>query len=279
MNKIKLGYWLTTFAIGIFLFSCKVQEKKNVKIRVRVKHRSSKFLVQKLKKNEFQFNTISAKAKTAIIDSSGKKTSFKTNIRIKKDSAIWLSITPMLGIEMARILITQDSVKFLNRASKEYFLGDFGYLNKLFGTELDYQMMEALLIGNSLDFDEKSKIHSRVDRKKDLYFLSTEKKRKVNKELKKEKAKIKKEAQVLWLNPLTFKVTKLLLTSPATKRSFSGKFSDYRKIEEQLIPYQLHFVLKSYTTSIIDVEYSKFSIGKSLSFPFKISSKYVEIKK
>jgi hypothetical protein len=279
MNKMKLEYWLTAFAIGIFLFSCKVQEKENVKIKLKIKSRSSKFLVQKLRENEFQFNTISAKSKTAIIDSSGKKTSFKTNIRIKKDSAIWLSITPLLGIEMARVLITQDSVKFLNRASKEYFLGDFRYLNKLFGTEIDYQMMEALLIGNSLDFEEKSKVHSRVDRKKGLYFLSTEKKRKVKKELKKEKAKIKKQAQVLWLNPRTFKITELLLSSPATKRSLSGEFSDYREIEEQLIPYKLHFVLKSYTTSIIDVNYSKFSIGKSLSFPFKISAKYVEIKK
>ena len=279
MNKLKLGYWLTAFTIGIFLFSCKVQEKENVKVRVRVKHRSPRFLVKKLKENEFRFNTISAKSKTAIIDSSGKKTSFKTNIRIKKDSAIWLSITPLLGIEMARVLITKDSVKFLNRSTKEYFLGDFGYLNKLFGTDLDYQMMEALLIGNSLDFDEKTKVHSRVDRKRDLYFLSTEKKRKVQKELKKDKEKIKKQAQVLWLNPMTFKITELLLSSPATKRSLSGEFSDYREIEDQLIPYKLHFVLKSKTTSVIDVKYSKFSIGKSLSFPFKISSKYVEIKK
>jgi len=279
MNKLKLGYWLTAFAIGIFLFSCKVQEKENVKVRVRVKHRSPKFLVKKLKENEFRFNTISAKSKTTIIDSSGKKTSFKTHIRIKKDSAIWLSITPLLGIEMARVLITKDSIKFLNRANKEYFLGDFGYLNKLFGTDLDYQMLEALLIGNSLDFDEKEKLHSRVDRKRERYFLSTEKKRKVTMELKKEKEKIKKQAQVLWLNPVTFKITQLLLSSPETKRSLTGKFSDYREIEEQLLPYKLHFVLKSNTTSEIDVEYSKFSIGKLLSFPFKISSKYVEIKK
>ncbi|MBL4594558.1 MAG: DUF4292 domain-containing protein [Flavobacteriales bacterium] len=276
MSKFKVGYWLTIFVIGVFLFSCKVQEKDNVKIKI--KSRSSKFLVKKLKQNEFEFNTISAKAAISI-DDGKKKTSFKTHLRIRKDSAIWMSITPLLGIEMARVLITKDSVKFLNRADKEYFIGDFGYLNKLFGTDIDYQMLEALLIGNSLDFEENEKVHSRVDRKKTLYFLSTEKKRKVKKELEKDKEKIRKEAQVLWLDPITFKIKELLISSPETGRSLMGSYSDYREIETQLIPYDLRFNLKSKTSSAIEVKYSKFSIGKSLTFPFKISSKYVQIKK
>jgi len=278
MNKIRVEYLFPLVLLGVFLFSCKVQEKNNVKVRIKVKHRSPKFLVKKLKENEFHFNTISAKA-GIVYNDGNKTTSFKTHLRIRKDSAIWMSITPLLGIEMARVLITKDSLKFLNRANKEYFIGNFDYLNKLFKAELDYQMLEALLIGNSLDFDENEKVHARVDRKKDLYFLSTEKKRKVTKELKKEKEKIKKQAQVLWLNPMTFKITEILLSSPETKRSLIGTFSDYREIEAQFIPYKLHFILTSKTSGTIDVNYSKFSIGKSLTFPFKISSKYVEIKK
>jgi len=277
MNKIKALYWFPIIFLGTFLFSCKVQEKENVKVKV--KARSSKFLVKKLKEKEFNFSSISAKYSIAIIDSAGKKKSFKTHLRIRKDSAIWMSITPLLGIEMARVIITKDSVKFLNRVSKEYFLGDFSYINQIFGTDLDYQMLEALLIGNSLDFEENEKIHSRVDRKKDLYYLSTEKKRKVNKELQKEKEKIKKEAQVLWLDPVTFKIKELLLSSPETDRSLIGFYSDFQDIATQLIPYKIRFTLKSKTSTAIEINYTKFSTGKILSYPFKISSKYVQIKK
>lgn len=276
MNKRKALYWLFIVFFGIFVFSCKIQEKDNVKLKI--KARSPKFLVKKLKNSEFQFQTISAKATVAIIDGEGKKTSFKTHLRIRKDSAIWMSIS-RLSIEAARVIITKDSVKFLNRINKEYFIGDFSYINKIFGTELDYQMMEALLIGNSLDFDDDERVNSRVDRKKDLYYLSTIKKRKVNKELKKEKEKIKEEAQVLWLDPVTFKVKELLLSSPENYRSLLALYSDYREVENQLVPYDISFVLKSTTTSIVEVKYSKLSLGKSLSFPFKISSKYVQIKK
>ncbi len=276
MNKLKFGYWFLLFTIGIFFFSCKVQEKDNVKVKI--KSRSSKFLVKKLKENEFKFETISAKAAVSLIDSSGKKTSFKTHLRIRKDSAIWMSITA-LKLEAARVLITQDSVKLINRIKKEYFVGDFEYINTMFGADMDYQMLEALLIGNSLDFNIDERVHSRVDRKKELYYLSTEKKRKVKKELQKDKEKIKKDAQVLWLDPVTFKIKELLLSSPETNRSLSGSYYDYKELETQLIPDKMRFSFKSQASSEIEVNYSKFSSGKSLSFPFKISSKYVQINK
>ncbi|MGB0887044.1 MAG: DUF4292 domain-containing protein [Vicingaceae bacterium] len=276
MSKRLYEYWLPFFLMGVLLFSCAVQDQANVKVKI--KARSSKFLVKKLKANEFQFKTISAKATVALIDSAQKKTSFKTHLRIKKDSIIWMTLGS-LGIEGARVIITQDSVKLINRLKKEYFLGDFAYLNKLLNTDLDYQMIEALLIGNSIDFDEDDKLHSRVDRKKDLYYLSTEKKRKVKKELKKEKEKIKKEAQALWLDPFSFKIKDILLSSPETKRSLTATYSEFKEHNTQLIPDKIHFMLKSVSSSTIDVDYSKFSTSKSLTFPFKISSKYVQLTK
>ena len=157
MNKSKVVYWLFIIFIGSLTFSCKVQEKNNVKLKI--KTRSPNFLVKKLKSNEFQFETISAKAAVSVIDSADKKKSFKTHIRIRKDSVIWMSITSF-SIEAARVTITKDSVKFINRLNKEYFIGDFSYINRVFGTDLDYQMMEALLIGNSLDFDVNERVNS-----------------------------------------------------------------------------------------------------------------------
>lgn len=277
MSKVLRVYFLL-FMGGLFLLSsCKIQEKENVKIKV--KPRSTKFLVNKLLQNEFAFNTISAKASVAFIDSAQNKTSFKTHIRIKKDSVIWMSITPLLGIEFARVLITQDSVKLMNRTKGEFFVGDFDYINNLFGADLDYQMLEALLIANSLDFEMNDKIRSSVDRKKDSYFLSTNKKRKIKKELKKDKDKIKEQIQALWLNPSTFRITELLLSSPETDNSLKGNYSDYRKVNEQWLPYSMNFELSSKSTVNIEADYTKFTIDKSLTFPFKIPSKYVQIEK
>ena len=81
------------------------------------------------------------------------------------------------------------------------------------------------------------------------------------------------------VRPFTYKIKEVLLSSPETKRSLMGLYSNYKEIETQLIPHHLSFSLKSRIPSSIEMKYNKFSIGKSVTFPFKISSKYVQIKK
>ena len=277
MNNVRYTYVLLLVLIGGFYSSCKVQENK---VKVKINHRSTKFLVNELMEKEFKFNTLSGKASVSF--DNGKKTGFKAHLRIQKDSAIWISVTPLSGIEMARVLITKDTVKLMNRNDGEYFIGDFEYLNQLFGADIDYQMLEALLVGNSLDFEQNEKIRSSIDRKKDTYYLSTEKKRKVRKEIKKDRNRIKEQTQVLWIDPITYKITELLLSSPESNQALNCVFSNYEKINtdrEQLFPHSLYFKVEAKTPSIIEVSYSKIAVGKELSFPFNIPEKYEQIKK
>ena len=133
-----------------------------------------------------------------------------------------------------------------------------------------------------MDFEQNEKVRSSIDRKKNSYYISTEKKRRVRKEIKKDKPKIKEQSQALWLNPLSYKIEELLLSSPQSKQSLIAKFSDYKEIENadnQMFPQTLFFELIAKTPSSINVEYSKLNTTKTLSFPFKIPSKYEQIEK
>ncbi len=210
-----------------------------------------------------------------------KTTSFKVHIRIQKDSAIWVSITPLLGIEMARALITQDSIIFMNRVKSEYFKGDFSYINKTFNVDLDYDMLQALLVGNSIDFEKNEKVRTSIDRKKDLYFIGTEKKRKIKKDLKKDlkkdKEKIKEQTQIIWLSPENMKIAELLLHDPERDQSLHSTFSDYQAIDEQLFPHKLQFNIEAKRNLTINVNYNKVTLNKELSFSFKIPSKYEQV--
>ena len=51
-----------------------------------------------------------------------------------RDSAIWLSISPLLGIEAVRVLLTKDSVKALDRLNNIYYSECKGYLIVNLGT-------------------------------------------------------------------------------------------------------------------------------------------------
>jgi hypothetical protein len=69
------------------------------------------------------------------------------NLRVRRDSAIWLSGS-LLGIEGVRALLTPDSVRVVNRLQKSYFVGDYAYLSQLLNVPVSYQQMQAILLGD-----------------------------------------------------------------------------------------------------------------------------------
>jgi hypothetical protein len=101
----------------------------------------------------------------------GDNSSFKVNARLRRDSAIWLSITPALGVEAARLILTQDSVRFLSKVPGNRFgyAGDYAAFDSLLGTELNYIMAQRILMGEGINLlDEDSKYITKVDGREHL---------------------------------------------------------------------------------------------------------------
>lgn len=94
---------------------------------------------------EIDFKYLNIKSKVNFT-AAGESQSFPVNIHIKKDSIIWLSI--VVGLEGARGIITQDSVIFLDRLHRTYYKYDFASLSKQFNYPLNYDLVQAILIGN-----------------------------------------------------------------------------------------------------------------------------------
>jgi outer membrane lipoprotein-sorting protein len=269
-------FGLLTSVFLFFIYSCKAPKEV---VKVKMEHYSTKELLDSLAFKEFKFESLSTKADVTFFDE--KETSFKAHLRVKNDSAIWISITPVLGIEMARVLITKDTVMFMDRIHNKYFIGDFAFINKMFNVELDYNMLEALLIGNSIDFEKNEKIKTAIDRKKDLYFIGTERKNKVKrdikKDLRKDKDVLKNQTQILWVYPESFKIAELLLKDPEKEQSLQSTFSEHKLVDEQLFPFKLNFMVESKKNLKIDVEYGKVTLNNTLNFSFKIPEKYEQI--
>jgi len=80
----------------------------------------------------------------------GNSNNLVANIRIKKDSLIWLSITPGMGIEVVRAIITPDSVKIINRLDNKYDAYSISYIKQTLGIEMDYYNLQNLIVGDVL---------------------------------------------------------------------------------------------------------------------------------
>ena len=110
-----------------------------------------------LQKNYIDFKTFSAKIKLDIEDSKGKKPDLLANIRMIKDSTIWISISAsILNIEVFRVLVTKDSVILLNKQEKEVQYRSISYLQEITEIPFDFKTLQDLLIGNPIFYNEKN---------------------------------------------------------------------------------------------------------------------------
>ena len=103
--------WILILLLSSFIISCR---SPRTIIKEPIKEYGADYLFQKLKENELHYDWFSAKFSLDLVMDK-KKTSFNGQIRMQKDSVIWISMSPALGIEMARMIITTDSIKFINR--------------------------------------------------------------------------------------------------------------------------------------------------------------------
>ncbi len=260
---------------SLSFMSCKHQQKITLNNgKCILDFKNSKALTANLKANEFKFVWLKGKLSAeSTIDSTTN--SFTVSLRMKKDSVIWMSISK-LGIEGARVLITKDSVKFTNTINNKYFKGDYTYLSKMLNSELDYEMLQSLLVGNSVEFyDDDEKIKPGIDNCQ--YTLGTIRKYKLRKVIGKGK-ELKEPAQSIYMNPETFKITRILFYEFNPGRSFDAHFENYElKDSTQLFPMKMNYLIKAQKNIKIDIEYSKVILNEEQTFPFKIPDNYEQI--
>ncbi len=103
--------------------------------------------------NKISYTTFAGKMDVEYRDGDGKKYDLNTNIRMYKDSVIWVSVTAILGIEGLRAYITPDSVKLLDKQNKIYTARSVSYLQEVTELPLSLSSLQELIIGNPVFFD------------------------------------------------------------------------------------------------------------------------------
>ncbi|MDG1188965.1 MAG: DUF4292 domain-containing protein, partial [Flavobacteriales bacterium] len=67
-------------------------------------------------------------------------------LRMRKDSVIWMSMSALMGIEAARVHITPDSVKLINRLNATYFVGGIESLSEEYNLPFSFYELQDLLL-------------------------------------------------------------------------------------------------------------------------------------
>jgi hypothetical protein len=102
-----------------------------------------------IKSHQVNYNTFAGRANTKL-DIDGNSNDVTLNIRISRDKKIWVSITALLGIEVARAVITPDSIKVVNKLQGLYFKKPFSFIYQYASRQVNYKTIECLLVGNAM---------------------------------------------------------------------------------------------------------------------------------
>ncbi|MDZ7645823.1 MAG: DUF4292 domain-containing protein [Cytophagales bacterium] len=209
---------------------------------------------------EIDFGYLHGKARMVFRDEK-KERDVKANIRIRKDSVIWMTFS-VVGVQGGKALINKDSITIVSNLDKEYYVFDYVELSKRFNFKIDYYVLEAAMLGNPIRPKQAS---DEIGREGEFDKL------------------VQKEASVTiknLINPITKKIEQVDLVEASTNNTLKLQYANFQPLNEKSYPYN-GVVSIFYKTSAgiinntITFEYNKVEVGdKELKFPFNIPKRY-----
>lgn len=209
--------------------------------------------------NKIDFSTLYIRA-SAKYKHGDDSQSVSAEIKIKKDEQILVSIR-VLGITMAKALITPKEVKYYEKLNGNYFEGDYASLGKWLGTDLDFYKVQNMLIGKPIDDLTKGKYS----------FSETDKFYKLN-------AKEGTTDKTFSFEAGNFLLKKQEVNQPDKERNFEANYPNFQEFATAILPASLTinaFQKNEKTTIIID--YNSITFNEELTFPYSVPEGYDRI--
>ncbi|WP_224488250.1 DUF4292 domain-containing protein [Robertkochia flava] len=255
VHKIRSGAGILLLA-ALVLSSC--GSKKMVTSGETKSNLSAKQIIRNHYQNDVDFETLRGRVKVDYTDGNSDQ-GFSVSLRMKKDEAIWLAAT----LSVVKVLITPDRVSFYNKLDNTYFDGDFTLLNELLGTEVNFTMVQNLLLGQSI-YDLKDQRYT-ASIAENLYQLKPDRQLELFKLL-------------FLLEPSNFKIALQQLSQPEKGRILNIAYESYQDVEGKVVPDKISLeALDGAEITRIDLEYRNLEFDQQVTFPYSIPIGYKPI--
>lgn len=237
----------------------------------------------------------SAKAEVDITGPDGHK-GFKATIRSVLDSAAWVSISPALGIEVARVLLTPDSLKLVDKLNDQYWVGDTAQARKRFGLQPGLGLFQKALFGLPIGLDPEEKY--KADREEGQYTLTSKEKKRFRRaaedlapddtlandrdmneqRLERTLKRAEKRDAVVyryWIEPDSFLVKRVLITDLARDQQADVRYLHRTVVNGHTLPDHISLSLSDSTKLVTGtLQLDRIGIDGPLQLNFRIPEKF-----
>ncbi|MDO8952844.1 MAG: DUF4292 domain-containing protein, partial [Draconibacterium sp.] len=243
--------------------------------------------------NSLGYENLSISRINAQFSGNQSKTSFRISLKAIKDQKILGSITK-LNIPVGRILLTPDSVIYVNYIERNYFVDDYTFLSNFLNIDLDFATIQSIISNSAFSYrnDEKDKDFRAFSTSVEsgMYVLQSEKERKFYRmDEKGRTGKIERRLkrlddnalilQKMSFNPTNFALVKLLIEDKTNNRKMEMIFDEFVKIMDKDYPGAIDMSFNSESDNIVlKLRMNGFSTEKLDSLNLVIPEKYQQIK-
>jgi len=217
------------------------------------------YLTDAVRSAQLGFNTFSGKATTKL-DINGDKNDATLNIRIAQGKKIWVSVTVSLvvTVEVARAVITPDSIMMIDKLHGQYLRKPFSYLYQFANDKVNYQMLESILIGNAQAIILNDKNASSQQEAGGTLISGT----------------LEDLVYKLMLNP-DMKPAQLNISNHNAGQSLQVTNSDFTLVSGKKVPAQIDIQSSAGNKNVhLNLKYTKIDLDQPLDYPFSIPEKY-----
>lgn len=208
------------------------------------------------------------------------ETSLKGRLRLQRDSIIWASVQPALGIELVRFMVTVPSAQIINYVSKEYLSGNYQVFSAYADFPVDFYLLQALLLSEPLFLHPRSDYQLQI--KNGLFFLCPldykSFDRLINEKNPAETVWNKPFLQALWISPYHYKVVRMVLYDLKNHRLLELRREEKNFLEGPCPLALNHDIrLQSDTSWMqLQIQFHKTEFPSELDFPFNIPENYIQ---
>lgn len=261
-------YKLTLLCFLVFLItSCK--STKTITSSSGMEKLSEMKYLKEVISNAPTFETFSSKMRLTV-DLNGKETMINGSLKMKRNEIIQISIAPILGIEVARIEITKDSMLVLDRINKQYLYAPVSMLSFLADGDIDFYTLQSLFY-NELFLPGKKEVGV-----SDLSAFT------VQEETDKTLIRIKRTKNFDYCFTADSNVGLLVGTeiNVRSKYQLSWKYSDFKAVDNKSFPARMNISLNGAGKPLdATIDLSKMETGKGNIEQTSVSRKYRQIDK
>lgn len=277
----------------LWLSSCRTARELPTAV---IKPMSTGKLLKKIEQNAFDYEYLTIKRISCQFSNNDKKTNFTINLKTLKDEKILVSISK-LRVPVGRVLLTPDSVKYVNYIDHNYFVDDYSYLSSFLNIDLDFAIVQSIVSNNAFSYRNDAKNRDFKTFKSfvedGMYVLQSEKTKKIFKMEKKSKVgktgkierrmkRLDDEAliiQKMYFSPANFALTELIINDKTNDRIMNMKFNNFVEVQNKDYPGVIDMSFNSEQNEVkLKLKMSGFSTEKINSFNIIIPEKYDEIK-